>query len=281
MSAPSEWKHLRVERSSSGVVTVLLDNPPLNILTRAARRELLRVVEGLAGDPTTRAVVLAGAGHRAFSVGSDVREFPDDMDAARARERARDEHHLANALEGLPVPTIAALEGLVLGGGLELALCCDVRVAGESAELGLPEIDLGVFPCGGGTERLPRLLGPALAKELCYTGRRLTAAEAHRLGLVNRVVPTGAALSSARQLAETLAEKPALALQAIKRLVDAAWQRSIEEQLPAVAEWAARVFTSDDVREGVAAFLEKRKPRFGEAHGGHGDERGGGRAADS
>ncbi len=254
---------LRVGRTPDGVLTVLLHNPPLNILTRAVRQELLALLTSVARDPTVRVLVLSGTGERAFSVGSDIREFAADMEPERARARAAFEHRVVNALEALPVPTIAAIEGYALGGGLELALGCDLRIAGESAILGFPEVDLGVFPGGGGTERLPRLVGPALAKELCFTGRRLTAAEARDLRLINTVVPTGTALAAAQDLAATLARKPPLALQAVKVLVDRAWRQMVEAALPEVAEWTARVFTSADAREGVAAFLAKRPPRFG------------------
>jgi enoyl-CoA hydratase/carnithine racemase len=226
----------------------------------AIRAQLQAAAEAIATDDQVRAVVIAGAGGRAFSVGSDIREFP--ADATAGLERARQEHACYDAIAALPQPTVAALEGLALGGGFELALACDLRVATANLRLGLPEVSLGVFPSGGGTQRLPGLIGPSLAKEHMFLGEPWGADDALRLGLVNRVVPEGTALSAAIELAMAIAERPARAVRAIKAAVDGGlrdggqYGRLLEETL------IAELFTSHDAQEGVRAFLAKRAPRF-------------------
>ena len=204
--------------------------------------------------------MLAGAGDRAFSAGSDVREFP--RDPAAGMRRARLEHDSYRRLQQMPQPVVAALWGHVLGGGLELALACDLRVADESTTIGLPEIRLGIFPAGGGTQRLPRIIGPARAKEMMMLGESIDADEALRLGLVNRVVPAGRALESAMELARTIAEQPGLAIRAIKRAVDGGLDEGPERGEELERELIAPLFASFDAREGVTAFRERRPPRF-------------------
>ena len=250
-----------IELSGDGpVALVTLDNPPLNLLTAAMRRRLAQIATDLARRPDVRAVVLAGAGDRAFSAGSDVREFP--RDPAAGMRRARAEHDAYRRLGHLPQPVVAALWGHVLGGGLELALACDLRVADESALLGLPEVRIGVFPAGGGTQRLPRLIGSARAKELMMLGHTIDADEALRLGLVNRVVAAGTALDAALELARSIAERPGLAIRAIKRAVDGGLEEGPERGEELERELIAPLFGSYDAREGVTAFRERRPPRF-------------------
>jgi enoyl-CoA hydratase/carnithine racemase len=205
-------------------------------------------------------VVLTGAGDRAFSAGSDIREFPRDAEAGRQRSIA--EHACYDAIERLPQPVIAALHGHVLGGGLELALACDLRIADASTRLGLPEVKLGVFPSGGGTQRLPRLVGAARAKELMFLGEPIDAAEAQRVGLVNRVVDPGRSLETALNLAHDLSQRPALAIQAIKQAVDIGLREGPVAGQAAEDELIASLFTSHDVAEGVSALLAKRAPQF-------------------
>ncbi|MCW2953130.1 MAG: enoyl-CoA hydratase [Conexibacter sp.] len=242
------------------VAVIVLDNPPLNLLTMAMRTEIERIAVELAESEEVRAVMVTAAGERSFSSGSDVREFP--ADAIAGRERADAEHACLDALEAMPQPTVAALRGHVLGGGLELALACDFRVVAQDARLGLPEGRLGVFPCGGGTQRLPRLIGEAMAKELILLGDAVTAEEALRLRLVHRVVPGDDVETAARELAERLAAKPRLAVQAAKRAIAAGILQGADEGRETEAEEAAHVFASRDAQEGRAAFLEKREPRF-------------------
>ena len=245
----------------NGLATLVIDRPPLNPLSHQAKAEMLGCLEEITADHTIRCLILHGAGGRAFSVGADIKEFPAMVARGGVREHAVQEHSLYNRIDGFPIPTIAAIEGHCLGGGLELALACDLRVAGETARLGLPEVKLGVFPGGGGTERLPRLIGESRARELIYTGEPVDAREAWRLGLVNRVSPPGQALAVAGELGRTIADRPAITLRTVKAVMDrgmcvdllAAQQLSIDA--------ISALFESEAVRDGVQAFLEKRPPR--------------------
>ena len=160
------------------------------------------------------------------------------------------------------MPTIAAIEGNALGGGLELALCCDLRIASARARLGLPEVRLAVTPGAGGTQRLPRVVGPARAKELILTGRILTAEQAERIGLVHEVVPEGQARTRADEVAEEIAERGPLAVREAKRLIDAAWDLDLDAGLAAELDASERIFASEDMVEGAASFFEKREPEY-------------------
>jgi enoyl-CoA hydratase/carnithine racemase len=245
------------------VARVELVNPPLNLVTG----ELLEQLDGClaslerAGPGDVRAVVLTGRGERAFSVGSNVRDFEAHRGPS-GRARFELEARVAQRLAGLPMPTIAAIEADALGGGLELALCCDLRVASARARLGLPEVRLAVTPSTGGTQRLPRIVGPARAKELLLTGRILTAAEAERIGLVNEVVPAGEAVARARAIGEEIAERGPLAVREVKALVDGALDRDLAAGHLAEVEASVRIFATDDLLEGATAFLAKREPEY-------------------
>jgi enoyl-CoA hydratase/carnithine racemase len=244
------------------VAVVTIDRPPLNVLSNRVRAELDAQLEQIASDDGVRVVVLHGAGGRAFSVGSDVREFDQTAQPGGGRERALREHQQCNRVATFPKPVIAAIEGFCLGGGFELALACDLRVASASSRFGLPEVRLGVFPSGGGTERLPDLVGRARAKELMFLGDQLDAAEAERLGIVNRRVPDRQALAAATELATRIAEQPAASVRTIKQLVDAPFQGEMEARIEAVAAATEAIFQTRDAREGREAFLAKRPPRF-------------------
>lgn len=248
-------------KPAEGVALVELNNPPLNLVTLELTRRLGETLEALAADRAVRAVVVAGAGAKAFCAGSDVREFPDVRDQVVAAKLRR-ENAVWTQLEDLPQPVIAAIEGWALGGGFELALCCDLRILSEDARVGLPEIHLGVIPGTGGPLRLTRLIGESRAKSLLYLGEQISAAEAHALGIAHRVVPRGEARAAAVDLARRLAALPAEALRACKRAVRAAETLGRDAALEYALELSGRVFRSEDVLEGVAAFLEKRPPRF-------------------
>jgi enoyl-CoA hydratase/carnithine racemase len=240
-----------------------LVNPPLNLVTAELLAELdaaLATLEAAApGD--VRAVVVFGRGERAFSAGSHVGEFAAQRGEA-GRARLALEERIAARLAALPMPTIAAIEGNALGGGLELALCCDLRIASERAKLGLPEVRLAAIPGAGGTQRLPRIVGLARAKELVLTGRVIDAGEAERFGLVHEVVPAGAAVARARALGEEIAERGPLAVREVKRLLDAALDRPLDAGLAAELEASVRIFATDDLLEGANAFLGKRPPIY-------------------
>lgn len=253
-------------RLTLGRVALLeLDDPPLNLVggeLLAALEAALATLEAAApGD--VRAVVVTGRGERAFSVGSNVKEFEAHRAAADGgRARFTLEARVAQRLAGLPMPTIAAIEGDALGGGLELALCCDLRVVSERARLGLPEVRLAVTPSTGGTQRLPRIVGVARAKELLLTGRILSATEAERIGLVNEVVPAGRAVARAREIGAEIAERGPLAVRAVKDLVDGSLDRDLAAGHAAETETSVRIFTTDDLLEGARSFVEKRPPRY-------------------
>jgi len=255
----------------SGLVTLELGrvahlelvNPPLNLVTGALLDELDAALATLEAAPAgeVRAVVVTGSGERAFSAGSHVGEF----EAQRGRDgRARHEleQRVSSRLASLPMPTIAAIEGNALGGGLEIALCCDIRIASDRARLGLPEVRLAVTPGAGGTQRLPRVIGIARARELILTGRVVAGEEAWRIGLVNEVVPAGQARSRADAIAAEIADRGPLAVREAKRLIDAALEVDLETGLAAEIDASERVFASDDLLEGVAAFFDKRDPDY-------------------
>jgi enoyl-CoA hydratase/carnithine racemase len=245
------------------VALLELDNPPLNLVNGqllAGLDEALGRLEAAVPEDV-RAVVVSGRGERAFSVGSDVTEFEAHR-ASGGRERFELEARIAQRLAGLPMPTIAAIEGNALGGGLELALCCDLRVASERARLGLPEVRLAVTPSTGGTQRLPRIVGFARAKELLLTGRVIDAQEAARIGLVNEVVETGRAIARAHEIADEIAERGPLAVRAVKALVDGALDRDLAAGHGAEVEASVRIFATDDLLEGARSFLEKRQPEY-------------------
>ncbi len=245
------------------VARLTLVNPPLNLVTRELLHELdaaLATLEAaVPGD--VRAVVVTGSGDRAFSAGSHVGEFEAQRGPA-GRARHELESGVATRLARLPMPTIAAIEGNALGGGLELGLCCDLRVASERARLGLPEVRLAVIPGAGGTQRLPRLVGVARARELILTGRVLTAAEAERIGLVHEVVPAGEAVARAGAIGEEIAQRGPLAVREAKRLIDLAVETDIDTGLAAELDATDRVFASEDMLEGAAAFFAKRDPEY-------------------
>jgi enoyl-CoA hydratase len=245
------------------IAHLTLDNPPLNLVTRELLTEMgaaLDILEGsFPGD--VRAVVVTGAGDRAFSAGSHVKEF-ESQRGPNGRERHALESGVADRLARLPMPTIAAIEGNALGGGLELALCCDIRVASETSRLGLPEVRLAVTPGAGGTQRLPRVVGVARAKELILTGRVLTADEAERIGLVSRVVPAGEARAAADEIATEIAARGPVAVREAKRLVDLASDADLATGLAAELDASDRVFATDDMLEGAEAFFAKREPQY-------------------
>jgi enoyl-CoA hydratase len=242
-----------------GIALVTLDRPEVrNAIDLNMVQELHAVLDRLAGGPQVRALILAGAGGRAFASGADIRQLRERraVDALRGINSG-----LFLKLERFPAPTIAAVQGFALGGGCELALACDLRVAGESARFGQPEAGLGIIPAAGATFRLPRLVGLGRARDLILTGRIIDAEEALRIGLVSRVVPDDRVLEEARGLAATLAAKSPLALR-IARLALAASAYGPEPGSVAEMLGQGILFASEDKEEGMGAFLEGRKPRF-------------------
>jgi enoyl-CoA hydratase/carnithine racemase len=244
-----------------GVEILVLKNPPVNALSTAVIADLDRRVGELADDPKVRAVVVTGDGQY-FSAGADVKEMAT-LDLSTAPDIARKGQAVYGRLAALPVPVVAAINGLAVGGGLELALACDLRIAGESAKFGAPEVGLGLIPAYGGTQRLPRLIGVSKAKELIFTGSMISAAEAARIGLVNRTVPAGQELRAARDLAHTIAQKAPRAVRASKRSIDEGLARSLPDGLMNENRlFEAEVLPTEDLGEGILAFAERRPPKF-------------------
>jgi enoyl-CoA hydratase len=238
-----------------------LVNPPLNLITHELTEELRDALETLAAADEVRAVVVSGRGERAFCAGSDIGEF-EGLRGRVAEGKLLLEKLVYRQLARLPMPTIAAIEGDALGGGLELALCCDLRVASSRARLGMPEVRLAVIPGSGGTQRLPRIVGPARAKELILTGRLIAAEEAERMGLVNRVVAAGEARHAAQEIADEIASRGPIAVREAKQLIDLSLGVDLDAGLAAELDASERIYETDDMLEGAKAFFAKRDPRY-------------------
>jgi enoyl-CoA hydratase len=245
------------------VARITIDNPPMNALSTALLAELEAEIDALDGDPATRAVVIAGAGDRAFVAGADIKEFPALRDAGGSEGGpARGLQAVGKRMDAAHIPFVAAIKGFCLGGGLELAMCCDVRICGDDAKLGQPEINLGLIPGGGGTQRLPRLVGQGRANFLNLGGEFIDAETAYQWGLVEQVVPAEDVVGVATAVATRFASRSPHAVAVIRELARATRDLSLEEGLRREADGFRRCLLSEDGREGVAAFVEKREPEF-------------------
>jgi enoyl-CoA hydratase/carnithine racemase len=238
-----------------------LVNPPLNLVTTELTEQLRDALHQISRTDDVRAVVVSGSGDRAFCAGSHIGEF-EALHGRVSEGKLLLEKLVYRQLADLPMPTIAAIEGNALGGGLELALCCDLRIASEAARLGMPEVRLAVMPGSGGTQRLPRVVGIARAKQLILTGRIISAQQAEHMGLVNEVVPAGQALAAADAMAAEIAARGPIAVREAKRLIDAAPDVSLDAGLAAELDASERIFGSEDMLEGARAFFEKRQPTY-------------------
>jgi enoyl-CoA hydratase/carnithine racemase len=248
-----------VSVEQDGAVALLtIDNPPVNALKAALLEELEAELKRLDEDEGTRTIVIRGAGDRAFVAGADIKEFPALREAAQEGGSARGIQKVGGVIDRMRTPTIAAIHGFCLGGGLELAMACDIRVATEDAQLGQPEIKLGLIPGGGGTQRLPRLVGRGRALLLNMTGDPISGAQAYEWGLVEQV----GGLEDALAIARTLAERSPHAIAVVKQLAAETRDLPLEEGLKREAEGFFRCLRSEDGAEGVAAFIEKREPKF-------------------
>ena len=249
-----------IERAN-GVAVVTMNRPEaLNAFNSAQLTDLLAAMRQLSGEDAIRAIIITGAGDRAFAAGADIKEM-EAKSPLEAKAFAEMGHAVCATIERAPQPTIAAINGFALGGGCEIALACDIRIAAERAVLGQPEVALGIFPGWGGTQRLPRLIGSGLAKELIFTGRRVNAAEALRIGLVNAVHPAQELLAKAQELATQIAAQGPLAVRHAKIAINHAFGDTLggfeqEQQLFAL------LFGTEDQREGMGAFVARRKPQF-------------------
>ena len=249
--------------TKEGAVSIIQLNRPQkkNSLNTELRHEIEAALKEIAEDPRQKVVILTG-GEDFFCAGADIGEIQDASTAEETYKHSREFQLLFDRIEALPQPVIAAVAGYALGGGCEMTLACDFRIAAEGARFGLPEIKIGAFPGGGGTQRLPRLIGASKAKEMILIGDPITAEEAHSLGLVMKVVPKGKVLEESRNFAARLAALPRLAMEASKMLIN----KGMEVDLTSGLEMEARCFGNlagtNDLKEGTSAFLEKRKPNF-------------------
>jgi enoyl-CoA hydratase/carnithine racemase len=247
---------------ADAVATITLNRPAVhNAMNETMRRELTRCFDGLATDDAVRAIVVTGAGERAFSAGADIREFVAPLVPVQFREQRR-RVDFRQAMDRCGQPIIAAMNGFAFGGGLELALACDIRVAAADVQMGLTEVNLAIIPGGGGTQRLPRLVGRGKALEMILTGARIPADEALRIGLVERVVPTGEALKAAIELARAIAAKAPVAVRYAKEAVVKGLELPLADGLRLEGDLSTLLRTTEDRLEGAKAFLEKRAPRW-------------------
>jgi enoyl-CoA hydratase len=255
------FDNLLLERDDA-VALVTINRPQvLNALNLATLDELRRVILDLKKDPSVRAVILTGSGDKAFVAGADVNELAVQTPIA-GREHALAGQHVLDLLENMGKPVIAAINGYALGGGCELALACTLRIAADTARLGQPEINLGILPGYAGTQRLPRLVGKARAMELILTGAQISASEAERIGLVNRVVPAAVLLVEAKKLAAALSRQAPIAVRYIIDAINRGLEMPFVEGCRFEATLFGLVASTEDMREGTRSFLEKRKPEF-------------------
>jgi enoyl-CoA hydratase len=261
MSELPQSENLIVEREG-GVAVVTVNRPKLlNALNSQTLDELRRTMLAFQRDADVRAVVITGAGEKAFMAGADINELAV-LTPVDGRSYALRGQHVLNLIEHLGKPVIAAINGYAVGGGCELAMACTLRIAADTARLGQPEINLGIIPGYGGSQRLARLVGSGRALELLLTGDQIPAAEALRIGLVNRVVPAAELMSEVRALASKLASKAPVAVRYILDAVSRGMQMSLGEAQALEASLFGLVASTDDMREGTSAFLQKRQPEF-------------------
>jgi enoyl-CoA hydratase len=254
-----EYVHCQIEE---GIAIVILDNQPaLNALSAPLLTQLDRIFAGLAKNQEVKGVIITGAGEKSFVAGADISEFIQ-VTGDRAVEFMSRGQRIFDKIEAFDRPVIAAVNGFALGGGNEIALCCDIRIAAENAVFGQPEVNLGIIPGYGGTQRLPRVIGPGKAKEVIFADERINAQEALRIGLVQRVVPRGQAVEEAKKLLKKIMSKGPVAIRMAKKAINEGLKVSLREGLDLEAQGNAVCFGSEDKDEGAKAFLEKRPAKF-------------------
>ena len=252
-----------IEVQQDGRIAVAtIDNPPVNALSARLLEELEAELARLDAEDATRAIVIRGAGEKAFVAGADIKEFPSLREVGSDGGSARGIQAVGLRIEELRTPVLAAIHGFCLGGGLELAMACDVRVATEDAQLGQPEIKLGLIPGGGGTQRLPRLVGPGRALLMNMGGEPISGRQAYEWGLVERVTPPGGHVDAALEIAGVLAERSPHAVAVVKALARETQDLPLREGLRLEADAFLRCIASEDGIEGVSAFIEKRQPQW-------------------
>ncbi len=259
MSDALKFIKLKVEE---GVAIITIDRPPVNALSTETMTEINTVLESCEKDSQVKVLVVTGGGSFAFVAGADVKEINTINSEAEGARLAADGQKIINRIENSKKPVIAAINAVCLGGGNELALACHIRVCSDRAKFGQPEINLGIIPGFGGTQRLARLCGIARARELCLTGDIITAQEAFRIGLVNKVVPDSEVLKQALGIAKKIASKGQIAVQLIQEAIWGGFEKPLKEALELEAKLFGKACATDDKKEGVKAFLEKRQPKF-------------------
>lgn len=256
-----EFKNTLYEKSE-GIATITINRPQaLNALNEETLKEISSRIADAKQDENIRVIVFTGAGDRAFCAGADL-NMMKGKSAYKGMHLSYIGQRLTLEIEELEKPVIAALNGYTLGGGLELAMACDLRIASENAQLGQPEVNVGLIPGWGGTQRLPRLVGKGKAKEMIFTGGRIDAKTAERLGLVNKVVPLDQLKSVVKEFASEIMSKPPIAIELAKQLINKSTEIDLRVGLINEAEAFGVLASTEDFREGVGAFLEKRKPHY-------------------
>ena len=252
------------------MTTITIDRPPVNAMSRAVVAALETALETLATDPATGVALVRGAGPRGLSAGADISEFPALLEP-NADTRGEGIQRLADRVEAFPKPIIVAIHGFCMGGALEIALACDIRIAAEDARIGLPEIRIGILPGGGGTQRLPRVVGPGRARLMIFSGEPITGRRAAEWGLVEEAVAPAEVFDTAAAIARTLAAQSSHALAVIKALLRETSAAPLRDGLRAETAGLARLLAHPYAREGIAAFLGKREPRWAAPGEGSGD----------
>ncbi len=255
-----EYRNILVEKEE-GIALIKINRPKaLNAINREVLNELINVFQELGEDESIKVIILSGEG-KAFVAGADIKEMIN-MSPTEARKFSETGHNLMGIMEKLGKPIIAAVNGFALGGGMEIAMACDFILASENAKLGQPEINLGVIPGFGGTQRLSRLVGKARAKELIFTGEMISAQEAKELGIVNKVFPSEEFLTEVKKVAAQIASKGALSLSLAKTAIDSGYNVDLASGCRIEQDLFGLCFSHSDQKEGMSAFLEKRKPKF-------------------
>lgn len=253
-----DYVHYTVEE---GIAVVTVNHPPVNAIDKKMVLELGQTIDELETDAKAKIMILTGAGDKAFIAGADIPVF-SDLDKVSAEQFALSIQSVLSKMEASRKVVICAINGLALGGGCEVAMACDIRIASEKAKLSQPEVNLGVMPGAGGTQRLPRLVGKGKAMELVFTGDMVGAEEAKAIGLVNRVVPAESLLEEARKMAKKILTKGPVAIAMSKRAIHEGLEMTLKEGLKLEAKLFGELFETSDMKEGVKAFLEKRAPHF-------------------
>jgi enoyl-CoA hydratase len=256
-----QFKYIIYEKGD-GVATITLNRPEaLNAFSKEVVQEILDALDDIKNDENIRVVVLTGTGEKAFSAGADIKSMVG-MNSFKARELSLMGGKLCSSIENLEKPVVCAINGYALGGGLEVAMACDFRIASENARVGQTEVNIGLVPGWGGTQRLTRLVGIAKAKEMVFTGKIVDAKTAEQMGIINSVVPADKFKETVRQFALELATRAPLAIKVAKELIDKGSDIGLESALALEREGFGVVASSEDLKEGVTAFAEKRKPVF-------------------